>query len=678
MRLFGLMLAGVMAAASAFGAEGSTPNLPELVDRFEKLQISGAGALTAKVHLVSGHLDCTLTGGSIALVKAGDDLVGVFFSGAGSMEYVSEDPIEAPVMTFMAKKDTHLSPEKTGKGIALKESFSTLLWVATGESLPDIPRAGSASLEAVFQAHREKFLRKRGTRLSTPFAARQLNAPQSAMVWVEMSGGPEDLLYTRHGGLNAAEHLAYLQGSQTGEAALRDALFAVTLSGQKTGDPRNPPTPEFLLTNVDLEVRASDDKDVTLKVVETVVPQVPSLRVLAFDLESTTYTTFGAHLSERHERVQKITDEQGRPLAFDHSNANLLVQLAEPSGPDHPVKLRFEIDGDFLVHPGGSDYWELGVWSWFPQPDWCEQYYTFHSVVRVKKPFVPFASGTTIRRVEEGNENVLETKIDTPTQFAVVLAGNYSYKDEVRDGVTIRVATYALKNERAIKQLTDLAATIIGFYQEFLGPFPFPEFNILEIDSYGFGQAPPGVMFITKEAFNPLGGTEENQLYSGGVNERFAHEIAHQYWAHVVKMPSREEQWLTESFAEYSAALFIKAGRGDAEYKSIVNHWKPGARLATDKAPIPLANRVYLVNDARTQHFIRVGLLYDKGPLLLYALHRELGDQTFLTFLKSYQKSFRWKFGSTKTVVGLLNFLTKKDYNPFFEENFWGTGMPKD
>ena len=185
-------------------------------------------------------------------------------------------------------------------------------------------------------------------------------------------------------------------------------------------------------------------------------------------------------------------------------------------------------------------------------------------------------------------------------------------------------------------------------------------------------------MFITKEAFNPLGGNEENQLYSGGVNERFAHEIAHQYWGHVVKMPSHEEQWLTESFAEYSAALFMKAGKGEAEYKSIVNHWKPGARLATDKAPIPLANRVYVASDARTQFFIRTGLLYQKGPLLLAALHHELGDETFLTFLKSYQKSFRWKFGSTKTVVGLLNFLTKKDYNPFFDANYWGTGMPKD
>jgi len=308
--------------------------------------------------------------------------------------------------------------------------------------------------------------------------------------------------------------------------------------------------------------------------------------------------------------------------------------------------------------------------------------------VRVKKPYVPFAPGTTVRRAVEGDDNLLETKVENPIQFAVVLAGDYTYKEEVRNGVTIRVATYALKNDRAIKQLTGLAAGIIDFYKDFLGPFPFSEFNILEIDDYGFGQAPPGIMFITKEAFNPLGGNDvsldgvasqpENQIYSRGINERFAHEIAHQYWGYVVSPPDDDEEWLAESFAEYCAALFMKAGKGDGEYKMIVSHWKGETRFAIDKAPIPLANRVYVANDFRSQFFIRVGLLYNKGPLLLYALHKELGDQTFLTFLKSYQKSFRWKFGSTKSIVAFLQFLTKKDYGPFFDENYWGTGMPKD
>jgi aminopeptidase N len=392
---------------------------------------------------------------------------------------------------------------------------------------------------------------------------------------------------------------------------------------------------------------------------------------------SNIYTVVGSGVLEpRALHVRGVSDDSGRPLRFDHRNGELLIELEGPAPPDRPVRVRFEIEGNFLVRPSGDNFWVLGVEAWFPQPELGEQYYTLHSVVKVPKPFLPFASGKTVSRRTEDNLNVLETRVEQPVQFAVALAGKYDFEEQTKNGVTIRVATYAIKNTRAMKQLADLAAAIIGYYEQFLGPFPFPEFDILEINDWGFGQAPAGVMFITKEAFNPLMG-ETNQLFSQGINERFAHEIAHQYWGLAVKMPSHEEQWLTESFAEYSAALFLKQFKGSATYNSLVNHWKSGASFATDAAPIPLANLVSLPNDPRTRFAIRTGLIYDKGAYLLATLHKELGDDAFLTFLKSYQKSFRWKFGSTKTVAGLLQYMTKKDYGPFFEKYYWGTAMPK-
>lgn len=58
-------------------------------------------------------------------------------------------------------------------------------------------------------------------------------------------------------------------------------------------------------------------------------------------------------------------------------------------------------------------------------------------------------------------------------------------------------------------------------------------------------------------------------------------------------------------------------------------------------------------------------------------LHKQMGDDQFRTFLKSFQASFRWKYASTKDIVALLQFVTKKDYSPFFEANYWGTGLPK-
>lgn len=74
------------------------------------------------------------------------------------------------------------------------------------------------------------------------------------------------------------------------------------------------------------------------------------------------------------------------------------------------------------------------------------------------------------------------------------------------------------------------------------------------MNAYAWGQAPPGMMFITKEAFNPLINAT-GRYYSKGVNQRFAHEIAHQDWGFVVKMGSREEQWITEAFSEFATIL---------------------------------------------------------------------------------------------------------------------------
>jgi Peptidase family M1 domain len=655
-------------------------DLAETIDRFETLRLSGSGSVPVRnLPLTSGHLTLLLKSGNAALVRAGNEIVGLFFEGQGDLEYRSADPIEFPAMTYNLKKASSLAFEK-GAALTVRDRFERVLWLAAGTPLPELPGSAGPSLEASLQKQREKFRKARASPTSHFFAVQHWNAPQAALVAAEIDGGKEDLRYFFDEVTDRTERLELLRKASSADSEMRRQLFPVTLSEQPIGrDRRDPLMPPFFLTDVRVDLIASEGKDAALTVTETIAPQGGSRSVLAFSLSSTVYDISGiGALKPRTYRVKAVTDEAGKPLSFHHQNGEILVGLRAPAAEGQPVKLTFDIAGDFLIRPAGDSYWLLGVEPWFPQPDLAGQFYTFHSIVKVKKPFVPFASGRTLSRRIEGEYAVVETEIDKPVQFAVVLAGRYELREETREGMTVRVATYAGKNERAMKQLTNLAFDILKFYERFLGPFPFTEFDILEINEYGFGQAPPGVMFITKEAFNPLMG-EENRLFSGGVNERFAHEIAHQYWAYVVKMPNEQEQWLSESFAEYSAALFLKAAKGSwgsSMYESVLRQWKTGARDAGDAAPIPLANRVVATGDPEASFRIRTGLLYCKGPLLLAALHKELGDQTFLTALKSYQKTFRWKFGSTKTFEGLLEWLTKKDYKDFFEKYYWGTAMP--
>jgi aminopeptidase N len=117
------------------------------------------------------------------------------------------------------------------------------------------------------------------------------------------------------------------------------------------------------------------------------------------------------------------------------------------------------------------------------------------------------------------------------------------------------------------------------------------------------------------------------------------------------------------------------AGR-PGDYTKAFAHWKADAKDSTNVSTIPMANRLYNQGDWVDSYVTRNNLVYAKGAILLAALHKELGDEQFLTFLKSYQKSFKGKYGNTALVMGLLQFLTKKDYAPFFEQYFYGTAMP--
>ena len=80
----------------------------------------------------------------------------------------------------------------------------------------------------------------------------------------------------------------------------------------------------------------------------------------------------------------------------------------------------------------------------------------------------------------------------------------------------------------------------------------------------------------------------------------------------------------------------------------------------------------------RRRAAIRNGLLYDKGPILLADLHKEVGNEAFLAFLRSCQTTLGWKFGTTKEIARLLQAASGRDFMPFFEKYYWGVEMPKD
>ena len=439
--LAGACLASVVSLALPARTE---PTFEGVIRDWSALGVREARAFK-ELKLSVGHMTLTVKSGSAASVVAGGEKVGVFVRGEGILEYISADPVEFPVLKYNVSKNSGLKPEIDGKTATIRDRFTEVLWLAGGAPLPSVSEDGEgAPLAEAFASHVKKFGRVQASPTSHQFAAWRLNRPDRPFVRAELAGGDEDLLYVFDGLDGKSESLSQVRRSVSSDRALADRLALITLSDQPIGrDRRDPIVPRFLLSHVDLSVTASDKNDVAMTVTETFSAVGGTSRVLLLDLYDTrfAYSNIGS-LDPRKLKIKGIFDESGTAVPFDHAKDEVAVGLPSPLAPGAPLKLRFEMEGDILYRPGGDNYWELGVEPWFPQPDLSGQYYTVHATVKVKKPFVPFAPGKTIRRVQEGDFNVLETRIDKPVQFMVVLAGKYEYEEETQNGVTVRVASY--------------------------------------------------------------------------------------------------------------------------------------------------------------------------------------------------------------------------------------------
>ena len=649
----------------------AAPGAAELVAKYRNLTVGEAKTIGSPLTVTAGHMTVVLSRGTVAPVMAGEEQVGLFLDGAGTFTYETVNKDELTALRYNAKH-ADLTVQPTTEKATITETFKSVL--LRGNGLPEVTGEAAAAPEAAFKENRELFARQT---LADPseylFVLQTLNDPASRVVRADVHGVDRPYVYVYDEAWTRNESLALLRRPQYRINKDAHWLYTTTLSKQAIGrDNRKAAPPNVKLTDLDVTLVNTDGPDATLSVVETLVPQRQAA-ALQFDQYSEYY--FDINRDPRRYHVRSVTDEKGNKLSFHHERGTLLVSLAQPVPAGQAVKLKFEIDGNILHRPDGSNYWELGIEPWFPMLQPNEMLFTYHAVLKVKKPFSIFTSGKTLRREEEGDWNVLESKLDQPVGYIAILAGRYQFDEETKNGLTVRVASFIVKNAQAYKSLRSIAFAAAEIYPRFLGPFPFDEITIIERNDLGWGQAPAGLVFITKEAFNPK--HEDANDYVKGINLRIAHELAHMYWGSAVKAESSEDTWIQEAFAEYSAALFMKDAGKPGEYTKALANWKADARDATKISTIPMGNRLYNEGDPLDSFLARNHLIYAKGALLLAALHKELGDETFLTFLKSYQKSFKGKYGNTAMAMGLLQFLTKKDYAPFFEQYYYGTALPE-
>jgi Peptidase family M1 domain len=666
--------------ALVVGASPVSAGLAEEAAAIDSPSVAGEVHFGASILVGHGEIIPSV-GTKVLLLRAGGEPCGVLVDGPARFTYTVDNPYSIPVAERNLKHITNMRLGIVRNHVVVGENLdSAVVWGwnvaagdagAAGKDGRKVPEWAREILDGSYFAPpshgliEERRLGSGGVRVAL------------------LHGQPEDLLIDVDPVEGRLEVLAKVERQGDVLAADHGRHWLQELAAQPLGRHWSTRFPAPLVAVKEtLEVDNDHDEHVTIRSTSTLQSTRPGVGLWRTDLLDRWY----GHRRENPLTVSSVK-VNGKSADFLQQSNELLVEVGSPLARGGGATVSVVGSGDIAIRPGSDNYWALGALPWHPLA-LNGEFATIDLKVRVPEPLVPFASGQVVSRETKDGYTTLRTRLDIPSQLPVVAAGKYHVYSETKDGIRCNAASYAFGNEKACRRLIGNFFAASEFYSSLFGvPFPYKKLSVVEINTWGFGQAPAGVIFITKEAYQPLI-AYENQFFSAGVNERFVHEVAHAWWGHTVMMDSSEEQWLTESFAEYSAALFLEAARGGGkkgrkQFGELLRGWRARTKLVGDGGSIYLANHLAIKNTRDLED--RTNLLYSKGPLVLQAIRLELrkragndeeGDRLFQSLLRSYLKNFTYKWGTTENFIGLLDQLTKSDWHPFFDRYVFGTEIP--
>jgi aminopeptidase N len=152
-----------------------------------------------------------------------------------------------------------------------------------------------------------------------------------------------------------------------------------------------------------------------------------------------------------------------------------------------------------------------------------------------------------------------------------------------------------------------------------------------------------------------------------------AHELAHQWWGQAVGWKNYHEQWLSEGFAQYLAALYAGHERGPDAFAAVLRQMRRTAIDASPQGPVYLGYRLgHLKGDSRVFR----ALVYNKGAMVLHMLRRLIGDEAFFSGLREFYAAWRYKKAGTDDLRVSMEKAAGRPLERFFDRWIYGSGIP--
>ncbi|MEP7304615.1 MAG: M1 family aminopeptidase [Acidobacteriota bacterium] len=226
------------------------------------------------------------------------------------------------------------------------------------------------------------------------------------------------------------------------------------------------------------------------------------------------------------------------------------------------------------------------------------------------------------------------------------------------------------------RELGDRANEIVRFYGSLLGDAPYPSFTLALIESELPGGHSPGFFAALNQPLptTPYVWRNDPASFEDFPEFFIAHEMAHQYWGQAVGWRNYHEQWLSEGFAQYFAALYAQRRRGDETFTSVLRQFRRWGMQQSDQGPISLGYRLgHIRGDSRVFR----ALVYNKSAAVLHMLRRLVGDEAFFQGVRRFYTELRFRKAGTADFREAMEMETGRSLERFFEKWIYGSTLPR-
>jgi aminopeptidase N len=254
-----------------------------------------------------------------------------------------------------------------------------------------------------------------------------------------------------------------------------------------------------------------------------------------------------------------------------------------------------------------------------------------------------------------------KTSVPLSTKLMVIGVSPFAVDNlKSRSGVPVSSWVFPQNQKDGFKDFS-IATGPLDFFESYIAPYPYKKLaNVQSRTVYG-GMENASCIFYNERTVN---GMQNNE-------NLFAHEIAHQWFGDAVSELDWHHIWLSEGFATYLTDIYREHVHG---HEALVTS------MQDERQQVLSYSRRRLAPVVDTTLPVSIRLLnsnsYEKAGWVLHMLRHEIGDGMFQECIRAFYEKFKFSNALTEDFQGVVDSVTGKNYDYFFQQWFYRKGHP--